>query len=132
MSVRISSFFSWCFALGWISSLSAAEHTRDSLETVKKLVSEKKAVVVDVREISEWNAGHLKDAIHIPLSKIKSGLSAEELTRLTGDDKVIYLHCRSGMRCLDAANRLGSSRRELRPLKSGYEELLKAGFTKAE
>lgn len=132
MSVRISSWFSWCVALGCVSSLSAAEHTRDSLDTVKTMVAEKKAVVVDVREANEWNAGHLKDAVHIPLSRIKAGLSAEDLSRLTGNDKVIYLHCRSGSRCLDAASRLGTAKRDLRPLKSGYEDLLKAGFTKAE
>ena len=30
------------------------------------LTSEKKAVIVDVREEDEWNAGHIAGAVHIP------------------------------------------------------------------
>lgn len=123
---------SLCVAFGFVTSLPAAEHTKDSLDTVKKMVSEKKAVLVDVRESSEWNDGHLKDAVHIPLSKIKKGLSTDELSKLTGEDKVIYLHCRSGARCLDAAKRLTSTKRDLRPLQGGFDDLLKAGFPKAK
>ena len=121
-----------CVTFGFVTSLSGAQHTRDSLETVKKMVSEKKAILVDVRETSEWNEGHLQDAVHIPLSKIKKGLSTDELTKLTGEDKVIYLHCLSGARCLDAAKRLSNTKRDLRPLEGGFDDLLKAGFPKAK
>lgn len=132
MRLRTWLLSSGCVAVGLIASLSAAEHSKDSLETVKKMISEKKAVLIDVRELNEWDDGHLKDAVHIPLSKIKSGLSADELSMLTGTDKIIYLHCRSGSRCLDAAKRLANSKRDLRPLKAGYNDFLKADFPKAK
>jgi phage shock protein E len=133
MFMRIRTLISsLCVACGLVGSLTAAEHTKDSLETVKKLIAENKAVLVDVREASEWNAGHLQDAVHIPLSRIKNGLSPDELSRLTGEGKIIYLHCRSGARCLDAAQRLAGFQRDLRPLQSGYEQLLKAQIPKAK
>ncbi len=37
-----------------------AGHTTDSLETVKSRLEAKEAVLLDVRETSEWNEGHLK------------------------------------------------------------------------
>ncbi len=59
--------------------LSAADHTTDTLETIKKTLKEKKAVIVDVREASEWEDGHLKVARHVPLSDLKAGIPAEKL-----------------------------------------------------
>ena len=35
------------------------------------------AVVVDVREPFEWQAGHIPDALHIPLGELPSRLGAE-------------------------------------------------------
>ena len=124
--------FALAITVGLFSNLQAAEHTTDSLDVVKKAISEKKAVIVDVRDKDEWNDGHLKDAIHLPLSKIHKGISAEELTKLVGDDKIIYLHCKAGIRSLDAANRLAKTKCDLRALKPGYTELLKSGFEKAK
>ena len=48
----------------------APEHTKDSLETVKKNQEAKKAILVDVREKKEWDDGHLRDAVLLPLSEI--------------------------------------------------------------
>ena len=63
--------------------VSAQEHTKDSLDTVKKALAAKKAVLLDVREKSEWDAGHLKDARLLPLkdgysSLLKSGFPKAE------------------------------------------------------
>ena len=124
--------FALVITVGLLRNLQAAEHTKDSLDVVKKALAEKKAVIVDVRDKDEWNDGHLKDAIHLPLSKIHKGITAEELTKLVGDDKIIYLHCKAGIRSLDAANRLAKTKRDLRALKPGYDDLLKAGFEKAK
>ncbi len=51
----------------FVLSAGAAEHTKDSLDTVKKRLKNEKAVLIDVRELSEWDAGHLKDAKLVPL-----------------------------------------------------------------
>jgi rhodanese-related sulfurtransferase len=110
----------------------AAEHTTDSLDTVKKHVSEKKAVLVDVREEGEWKQGHIEGAKLLPLSELEETKSAESLKRQLPADKIIYVHCYSGVRSLAAADILSQHGFEIRPLKPGYKELLKAGFKKAE
>ena len=86
---------------GIISNINAADHTTDSLATVKKQLAEKTAVLLDVRERDEWDLGHLQDAIHLPISKISKGMTADELAKIAGKDKVIYLHCIDTFVCLD-------------------------------
>ena|SRR5581483_1796815 len=105
----------------------AQEHTKDSLDTVKKAVAEKKAVLIDVREKSEWDSGHLKDARLLPLSRLTEGAGAPDLPR----DKPIYLHCAAGRRCLKAAEILRAKGYDARPLKLGYKDLVKEGFPRA-
>jgi phage shock protein E len=109
----------------------AADHTKDTPADVKKAVSEKKAVLVDVREESEWNDGHLKDAILLPLSKLKD-VKASDVPKELKKDQPIYLHCGSGRRCLKAADELKKLGYDVRPLKEGYNDLVKAGFEKAK
>jgi rhodanese-related sulfurtransferase len=110
----------------------AADHTTDSLDTVKKAVADGKAVLVDVREDSEWADGHLKDARHLALSALKAGAPADRLKETIPAGQVAYLHCASGRRCLAAADLLRKQGYDARALKDGYETLLKAGFEKAK
>lgn len=58
------------------------------------------AVLVDVREQAEWNAGHAPQAVHIPLSRV-----GEAERRLRRDRQVVVV-CRSGNRSRTAARRL--------------------------
>lgn len=107
----------------------AAEHTKDTLDAVKKSTAEQKAVLVDVREPDEWKAGHVTGATFLPLSELK-GLSAEAIQKKLPKDKVIYTHCRSGRRSVTAAEILEKLGYDVRPLKPGFEDLIKAGFPK--
>lgn len=52
--------------------------------------------LVDVREVHEFQQGHLPGATNIPLSQLRSRLS--EIPK----DKAVYLYCRSGMRSKQA------------------------------
>jgi rhodanese-related sulfurtransferase len=115
-----------------VPTIRAAEHTTDTPEQVKKAVAEGKAVLIDVREAKEWDAGHLKDAKSLPLSALKAGVPAEELEKLIPAGKVVYLHCAAGARCLTAADLLRKAGRDVRALKPGYRALLDSGFTPAE
>jgi rhodanese-related sulfurtransferase len=108
------------------------EHTKVPLETVKKEVQEKKAVLVDVREKREWDRGHIEGAVFLPLSDLQQGVEPEKLARLLPKDKIIYAHCARGGRCLRAADLLQKNGYQIRPLKPGYNELLEAGFEKAK
>jgi len=118
--------------IGSGSPILAQEHTKDTTDQVKKALADKKAVLIDVREQKEWDAGHLKDADLLPLSKLKAGVPADELDKKLPKGKVVYLHCKSGGRCLLAADVLKGKGYDVRPLKEGYEDLMKAGFPKAE
>lgn len=110
---------------------SAAEHTKDSLDTVKAALKEKKAVLVDVREQREWDAGHIDGAILLPLSKLKE-IDAEALAKQLPKDKVIYCHCAVGRRALTAGDLLKKHGYDVRPLKPGYSVLVEEGFPKAK
>jgi phage shock protein E len=118
-------------AIGFAIAASAQEHTKDSLDTVKKAVADKKAVLIDVREKAEWDQGHLKDASLLPLSSLKGDVLPKDLQTLLPKDKIAYLHCASGKRCLKAAEILKKQGYDVRPLKDGYKSLLENGFTKA-
>ena len=110
----------------------AADHTKDTPAEVKKAVADDKAVLIDVREGDEWKNGHIQNAKHLPLSDLKAGVPAEKLKTLIPADKIVYLHCAAGGRCLKAADLLKAAGYEVRPLKPGYDDLIKAGFPKAK
>ena len=115
-----------------LSLSQAAEHTKDSLKVVQENVEAKKAVLVDVREKSEWNAGHIQGAVFLPLSELNAGIDEKQLVKRLPKGKIIYTHCVVGKRSLAAAKILEKLGYELRPLKAGYKELLEAGFKKAK
>lgn len=109
----------------------AAEHTTDSLATVREAVRAKKAVIVDVREKGEWDAGHLKDARFVPLSGLAKDAGLQEALKFLPKGQPIYIHCKAGARCLVAADLLKDQGLDLRPLKAGYVDLRNAGFEAA-
>lgn len=109
----------------------AEEHSQDKLEQVMAAIKSKKAVLIDVREKSEWEKGHLKGAKLLPLSALKGEMKPEEVHKLIPPGTLVYVHCASGYRCLDAAPLLRKYGYEVRPLSAGYKQLLKAGFTQA-
>jgi rhodanese-related sulfurtransferase len=118
------------FGLG--SAATAAEQTKESLPTIRSKIAEKKAVLVDVREKSEWDEGHVEGAIPLPLSALKEKVDPAALSKVLSKDKVIYTHCVVGKRSLTAANILEKLGYDARSLKPGYKELVKAGFRQAK
>src|SRR4051812_19741095 len=81
-----------------LSAARAAEHTKDTPQEVKKAVADGKAVLLDVREKAEWDAGHIKGARLLPLSALQVGVKAEDLARTVPNGKVVYCHCAAGRR----------------------------------
>lgn len=67
-----------------------------------------KAVIVDVREPSEYEAGHIPNAILLPLGQIES----KAAQTLPDKNATLLVYCRSGRRS-----------------KTGAETLLKMGYT---
>ncbi len=106
----------------------AADLTKDSLETVRQNIAEKKAVLVDVREKGEWDAGHIDGAIFLPLSRLQAEKSPDAWLKMLPEGVIIYTHCVIGKRSVTAGNILEKHRDQIRPLKPGYRELVQAGF----
>ncbi len=114
------------------SMFTEAGHTVDSIELVKERVANKSAVLLDVREQNEWDAGHLADAQFLPLSKMKDAAAVADALAPLPKDKPIYLHCRSGGRVLQFADIVAGKGYDIRPLKAGYDRLVESGFPKAQ
>jgi len=111
--------------------VNGAELSNDPLPTVQENVATHKAVLVDVREPGEWKEGHVEGAISLPLSSLKENVDSSVLEHQVPKDKIVYTHCVMGVRALKAAKILEKLGYNVRPLKDGYEDLVKAGFAKA-
>lgn len=70
---------------------------KDALEKLKN-----GALVIDVRSPGEFNSGHLKTAINIPLDDIETALPK----RVKDKNQALLLHCASGMRSGMAKSKL--------------------------
>lgn len=67
-----------------------------------QLINHNDAVMVDVREDSEYKDGHILDSIHIPLGKLGERIGELEKFR----EKPIIVSCRSGHRSASACAKL--------------------------
>ena len=76
-----------------------------SPQQAAQMQSEQNAVIIDVRENDEWNAGHIDNAIHIPLNDIQNRL--KELAKY--QNQPVITQCRSGARSARAADILAKS-----------------------
>ncbi|AMV34899.1 hypothetical protein VN12_22420 [Pirellula sp. SH-Sr6A] len=104
------------------------KHTTDSLEQVKERIEKKKAVLVDVRELVEWNNGHIAGAVHLPWRGMQEKPDAKKYRELIPEGTIAYTYCEVGYRSLKAGAMLEKFGIEVRPLKPGYKELVAAGF----
>jgi rhodanese-related sulfurtransferase len=118
-------------ALAKLGQMITIVFPKDTLETVQERVEKGEAVLVDVREKNEWDKGHLEAAQLLPLSLLEAGLTPEQLGKVLPADKVIYCHCAVGGRCLLAERILRPLGYDVRPLKSGFQDLSKYGFPAA-
>ncbi len=57
--------------------------------------------IIDVREPEEYKAGHIINAVNIPMSQFRQRL--DEIPK----DKAVYVHCRSAQRSYNVARALG-------------------------
>ncbi len=57
------------------------------------------ALLIDVRELDEWEAGHIEGARHVALSDLKQGKIPNDLPQ----DQDIILYCLKGIRSMHAA-----------------------------
>jgi molybdopterin/thiamine biosynthesis adenylyltransferase/rhodanese-related sulfurtransferase len=67
-----------------------------------ELAAERGAKLLDVRETSEWDEGHIEDALHVPKSYVEQRTEAAIPDRATP----VVVYCASGIRSLFAAQTL--------------------------
>jgi phage shock protein E len=87
---------------GQISSRDARRHLQNG------------ALVIDVRCRAEFNSGHLPRAVNLPLDEIEGALPHHVQDR----NKVLLLHCQSGLRS-------GMAKKRLKAM--GYENVFNLG-----
>lgn len=91
------------------------------------LFNHQDAVVLDVREQSEWSDGHIAQARHIPLGKLKDRLKELEKYK----DRPIVAVCRSGNRSGHACGQLKKAGFEnVHNLTGGMQAWEQAGLPK--
>ena len=97
-------------------------------EARERLARNPRAVVMDVREESEWQAGHAAQAIHLG-----KGILERDLEKRIPDlDTEIIMYCGGGFRSAltaDAAQRMGY--RNVYSLIGGYKGLVAANWPMA-
>lgn len=78
-----------------------------SLEQFKAAIDDPAIWIVDVREPSEYAAGHVRNAINIPRGVIEFMIwKTVGYPDKTNMDQKMYLYCKSGGRCALAAKAL--------------------------
>ncbi len=75
-----------------LTSIPAGYYKIDDVAGLKRLQADSKALLVDVREPAEYEAGHIPGAINIPLRSLAQHL--DEIER----DRPVVLYCSSGYR----------------------------------
>ena len=79
------------------SNLLSGSFKQVNVDKVRELVEEG-AYIVDVRERMEFENGHIKGAVNIPLSELRERVN--EIPK----DKNVYLHCRTGQRSAERSS----------------------------
>lgn len=95
-----SGIFTGCSSLKSTADSGKAAFSNITPEEAKKrLDSEKGIILLDVRTKEEYDAGHIKNSMLIPVDVLKD--QAEE--KLKDKEAVIFVYCRSGNRSTTAS-----------------------------
>lgn len=85
------------FVFGEKQTSTATETTNEQAYVAIQSDIDNGAMLIDVRTTEEFEAGHVKDAVNIPVEDIQDGTMPE-----TDKDTAIYVYCRSGNRSAQA------------------------------
>lgn len=83
------------------------KHRELSARQLDSLLQQKRALVIDVREVDEFAAGHIPGAINMPLSQFRASQLPDP------GDKVLVLNCAAGRRSAMALDRCAAARAEV-------------------
>ncbi len=107
----LKTFIAGLFLIGCTNS--SSNYQTINAQSAKDMMENQDVEIIDVREESEYQAGHIPGAQLIPLSTIQSGNSA-----LPSKEKTLLIYCRSGNRSAKAAKKF---------VKLGYQHVYDFG-----
>jgi molybdopterin/thiamine biosynthesis adenylyltransferase/rhodanese-related sulfurtransferase len=97
----------------------------DAREAADMLDGENAPAVLDVRELQEWQEGHIPGAVHIPRGSLESRVEQA----LPDRGRPILVYCAVGVRSAFAAKTLGElGYEQVTNLDGGYTEWKRNGF----
>lgn len=99
MLKRLSIIIIIALTINIMTSCTDTKYKKITAQQAKEMMTNEEAIIVDVRELHEFNAGHIEGAILLPLSNLEA--LAEEM--LTDKNAIILIYCRSGNRSKTAA-----------------------------
>ena len=83
-------------------------------EAVNMMAQETGYIILDVRRLDEYAAGHIPNAINVP----NESIGTDEIPELPDKDQLIMVYCRSGRRSKEASEKL---------VKLGYTNIVELG-----
>lgn len=91
-----------------ISFLKQKYHTLDyyitDYKSAKEMIQNEEVIIIDVRSNFEYQAGHIKDAINLPVTEIEKG----NIQNIKNKNTYYLIYCNSGSRSLEATKKLSS------------------------
>lgn len=79
------------------------QYQQISQEEAKNMMDTQEVIVLDVREQSEFDAGHIPEAVLLPVGTITEATAAAVIPE---KDSVVLVYCRSGNRSKTASQSL--------------------------
>ncbi|MFE4955406.1 rhodanese-like domain-containing protein [Streptomyces sp. NPDC056653] len=100
--------------------------SRITPEQAHRMVQDRSALLVDVRESDEYRAGHAPGAVHVHLSRLSAGVA--DVPGTDGDRRIVLV-CRSGNRSRQAARLLAGRGVPCADVRGGMLAWSAAGLT---
>lgn len=107
--------------MNFLSKLFAKPFATIDGMAARTLVEQEGGLLVDVRSVAEWNAGHAPAAMHIPLDTI-----AQRAARLPAGTPIVTV-CKSGVRSASAARILAAKGFPVSSVRGGMSAWQHAG-----
>ena len=91
----------FCLLLAGCGNASAENSYRQiTQEEAKEMMDTQDVIILDVREQDEFDAGHIPDAVLLPVGTITEATAAAVIPK---KDSVVLVYCRSGNRSKTAS-----------------------------
>lgn len=79
------------------------QYQQISQEEAKQMMDNQEVIILDVREQNEFDAGHIPEAVLLPVGSITEATAAAVIPEM---DSVVLVYCRSGNRSKTASEAL--------------------------